>query len=910
MLAVDSPPRLRQAARPLRLVNLLNDLDELVHLLHGVLAEGSALNAFLLAAGIGQVTEDYLYSDGTLLVKAAAHLRVAGNGGRAAAAAVTTVESSRRMLGLLWGGDEPVERWLTEVQSLTTSLAPLALSGEHAGWREGSTARARRLFETHLDLPARLRTSIIRLPSCFRSFDQHPDDMKRLASRFGNEFPDRGRPATVVGVRTSGSYLAPLVASALEGLGFVDVTWLTMRPGSPLGARQRRAIQHARRGEGIFLVVDDPPTTGGSYRRAALALGSLGVRPESLVLLVPLGPGAVEPPDAIKSYRSVLLRWPDWAINDRLEAAAVRESLSGLFAAGRRIDSIKRLSLDAPVRGHASARFAVNVTDVEETRRKVLDVHAAAVGLGYFGEHSLAVARQLRRFSPHLHGLVDGVLLRERLPDRRRLERMIVAGDPRATASVVDYVVARRDALRVSDDTARRLRGRMPAWEAVSNIFSRAFGRGWAWSRLPLVDPVIKECLRVDVPSVIDGSMAVNNWFAGDRWPQSTRKVDTDRRAFANLDLASYDAIFDLASLAVDAELLGANSEAAYRHAYEDATATAITPERWFLLQALHLWDRQRLGDGDESALRRAMSRAAQRYFAEGFLSDTEAPVSGRFAALDVDGVLEGEAAGFSSLTRASATALRALLRHGFRPVLMTGRSLAEVRDRCVSLHLAGGVAEYGSVLYDHATGVTRSMLSAAQLEAVRRAREAVSGLTGVALDPAYEHSVRAFRPAPEGHRRAPDAGVVRSALLAAGVAGSVEMIAGDSQIDIVAAGVSKGRALAELVAGYGSGPVALAVGDGTRDVSAFRAARLAVAPAHAPAVVRAAARVTRHGYQAGLLEAVGMLIGHRPGGCRTCSLPAMPRERVRLLALLSAQERGGVTGMMRAAAAILWASR
>jgi adenine/guanine phosphoribosyltransferase-like PRPP-binding protein len=687
MLAVASPPRPRASTRPLRLVDLLNDLDELVHLLHLEFTQGSVLNAYLLAAGIGQVTEDYLYSDRGLLLKAATHLRAsAGVAGKAAAAIVVGVDTSWRALRRLWGGDELAERWLVGVRSLVTALAPYVVTGEDAGWRTSSAPLARRLFEANLELPARLRRSVVRLPSCFRSFDQHPEDMNHLAARFAVKFPERNRPTTVVGLRTSGSYLAPLVASALEGLGFENVGWLTMRPGSPPGAAQRRTIRQAARAGGRVLIIDDPPTTGGSYRRAALALAELGVREEAIVLLVCLGPARVEPPDALRSYPGVVLAWADWSINDRLQTAAVGDALAGLLAPRRRIDSIARVSFDATPRGHASARFSVRVTDVQDGTHTLLQVHAAGVGVGYFGEHSLAVARRLARFSPRLHGMVDGVLFREWLPDGRRLEPAIAMGDPRVTAAVVDYVVSRRDALRTSADTAQRLRGRMPAWEAVSNLLSRAFGRGWAWSRLPLVDPTVKDCLRAEVASVVDGCMAPHNWFAGYGWPRSIRKVDADRRAFANLDLASYDAVYDLASFAADAELIGAGSGDASRRAYEQATGETVSAERWFLLQVLHLWDRQRLGLGEDSALRRAMSRAAQRYFAEVFLNGTRTPAHGPLVALDIDGVLEGEALGFSCLTGASAIALRALLRHGFRPVLITGRSLAEVRDRCAAL--------------------------------------------------------------------------------------------------------------------------------------------------------------------------------------------------------------------------------
>jgi hypothetical protein len=49
----------------------------------------------------------------------------------------------------------------------------------------------------------------------------------------------------------------------------------------------------------------------------------------------------------------------------------------------------------------------------------------------------------------------------------------------------------------------------------------------------------------------------------------------------------------------------------------------------------------------------------------------------------------------------------------------------------------------------------------------------------------------------------------------------------------------------------------------------------------------------TRHGYQAGLAEACGDLIGHRPGGCPACRPPAFaPRTRA-LLAVLDLRSNG-----------------
>lgn len=90
------------------------------------------------------------------------------------------------------------------------------------------------------------------------------------------------------------------------------------------------------------------------------------------------------------------------------------------------------------------------------------------------------------------------------------------------------------------------------------------------------------------------------------------------------------------------------------------------------------------------------------------------APADG-LCAFDLDGVLETRWHDFPAITPAGALALRALSRHGFRPVLATGRSLREVQSRCAAYRLAGGVAEYGAVIYDHIRGQTLSQVTATE---------------------------------------------------------------------------------------------------------------------------------------------------------------------------------------------------
>jgi hydroxymethylpyrimidine pyrophosphatase-like HAD family hydrolase len=273
--------------------------------------------------------------------------------------------------------------------------------------------------------------------------------------------------------------------------------------------------------------------------------------------------------------------------------------------------------------------------------------------------------------------------------------------------------------------------------------------------------------------------------------------------------------------------------------------------------------------------------------------------------ALDVDGVLESEHLGFPTLTRASATALRALIAHGYVPVPVTGRGLEEVRERCRTYGVAAGVAEYGSALCLDGGESTVTLVGPDGDAAVRRVRAVLQERDGVRLDPAYVYAVRAYRMGSEGRRRPLDAAEVTECLQAAGVAGAIEAIQGENQTDLVASGVDKGaglRALVDSLAGSGDGraEVALAVGDTAADAPMLALARSAFVPAHAaPEAMVAGAKRVRRPYQAGLALAVAELLGHRPGSCARCRVGQQTTERELLLDLLSISE-DGLRGLTR----------
>jgi hydroxymethylpyrimidine pyrophosphatase-like HAD family hydrolase len=477
---------------------------------------------------------------------------------------------------------------------------------------------------------------------------------------------------------------------------------------------------------------------------------------------------------------------------------------------------------------------------------------------------------------------------------------------------LIDYVRARRSALPRDEDKSLRLIGRQPVWEVASNIVSRAFGPAWFLVRIPLVDPLVKRIMRVQFPSIVDGSMAPSRWFTTDTPKERVIKVDFERRAFSHLDLYCYDSIYDLAGLGIDLEVaslaegLENDLPGHLRQAAESVAGENIDPERWLLHQLVHLWDLRR-SSAAEPAVRRAGARALQRYFAETFFTDATPSSEGAICGLDLDGVLETEPVGFATLTRSSALALRALLRHGYQPVLVTGRSLAEVRERCGSYRLAGGVAEYGAAVYNHRTGRVQETITDRSCYDLDRLREALQGIEGVCLDRDHRYSVRAYEVGGEGRRRGLPATLIEHVLSDCGLQGSVLPISGDSQTDFVASSVNKGTGLRVLAADLGARcdvehdkPLALAVGDTVADVPFFSLAKLAAVPRHADERARQpGVRVLKRKYQAGLAEAVSLITGHPPGGCDVCRWRPSVESRT-LLTILGAQEQG-IRSMMTA---------
>jgi hydroxymethylpyrimidine pyrophosphatase-like HAD family hydrolase len=509
----------------------------------------------------------------------------------------------------------------------------------------------------------------------------------------------------------------------------------------------------------------------------------------------------------------------------------------------------------------------------EMTRRRIL---AEGAGLGYLGRQGVAVARALPGRVPHVYGFADGLLYRDWLPSGP-------AGlsDAELAGTIVDYVTARQAALPAAVAASGQLSGRDPVWEVAARLLSACYGRAALPARPLLLEPLMRRLLAHGHPTVIDGKTGHRHWLT-DPADGTVRKADFYQRGFGHLGLPCYDPVFDLAGAAADPP--GPDFEARLRGAYQRASGRPVDAEHWLLYRLTQLWRLRKAGDLDQAHAGQRSAAAIHDYLAGLYLGDL-APATGPLVALDLDGVLECDSLGYPATSPSGALALRALIAHGYRPVLATGRSAAEVADRCAAFGLAGGVAEYGAALVHD--GATVALLAPDGHVALEAVRAELAGRPEVELDPRYRHSVRARAgggPLPEE----------LLAGLASAARPGIRVVQGQGQTDFAAAGADKGSGLRALAARLAQPGCAMAVGDTVSDLPLFECAALARAPRNARlGAAGGGIRLTRHAYQAGLLDACAELVGHRPGRCPSCRPPGFaPRTRA-MLAILDLRANG-----------------
>jgi hydroxymethylpyrimidine pyrophosphatase-like HAD family hydrolase len=685
---------------------------------------------------------------------------------------------------------------------------------------------------------------------------------------------------------------------------------MTMRPGQTLDRVERRRIKQLADDDGVVVVLDDPPVSGASVSEVVAEVRAAGMPQASIVLLLAVAKNEKELPAPLTSMPNIVLETSRWEITRRLGRDEVDKTVRRLLPAHLELLSISPLdhplSRVADERAHSRSLFDVCLFDSTTQRERPAVVIAEGVGLGFFGRHSIAVGTRLPYAFPELLGFEDGILYQL---------LSSVATDVVPPEAVSGYITARARALPVEHDAAAAIAGRQTVPEVAAEVLGRALGRAEVATRLWLTIPLARRLLAVDSPSIVDGFISrdafVNAGNGTDAATVRWRKLDFADADFSNRELLCHDPVYDLASPLDDDPSLDRVLVARSRSRWELAHGRPVEADRWLLYRLVHVWRQRRANELVVSEHRR-VSCALQDYIAEVFFRGLTAG-NGPWCALDVDGVLETGVLGGTAPAADGAYALRALVAHGYRVVIATGRSALEVRDRCEAWPISGGVAEYGTAIVAH--GQTDDLRTPAQVDVVERARELLAKRAGVSFDDSYHHIVRAFRTDRNGSRGGLDDDDIETLVGLPELQHRVVVVPGQDQTDIVPAGCDKASGIRALLHTFDSAstrarrPLAFAMGDGVADTEMLELATLPAVPRHAGIVPPGRGVVTRGSYQAGFANATAKLIGHRPGACPECRVIITGQTRA-VLRLLSIRAAGSSHIPLRVARAVATAAR
>lgn len=875
-------------------------------------ADEVATNVFLLSCGVLNCVDEYLRGPGLALpARLAAKSVVRG------ACRVIELASAPRL------SRSRLAHWREQWVASIVEFLSVMLRGQAADGDELARA-ARNLVTSAQSLPrCDLANARLGTPTPFSRLDLTHHDLLALGERYVVRFPDRSQRLLLIGLRTSGSYFAPLLKAFFEGQGYSNVEFVSFAPQKDAGRDEKRQLRRFWADGYSAIIVDDPPYTSGTLLTAVDVLTRTGFAPENIRVLAATHPAkrrwfAWLPRDNVitfepEEWHKARLLAPE-LISARLAEYFVR---SGCRRVAVDAEGSARV-INAQLQAMASDERGVRLKRVFEVRletpaggRQIKYVLAKSVGWGWYGYPAFLIGHRLAGHVPPVIGLRDGILYMEWIPQHEPGIRR----DSDHIAVSASYVAARarRLKLKPSQTIPQRYNNGV---RLLAKALSRAYGPPLAnlLMRPRLVEML--QQLRCPCPTLIDGNMLASEWLSG---PDGLVKVDFEHHGLGKAAVNLVDPAYDLADTVLNLAL-SPEQECDLIQQYVAETGDLKVAERLFTYKLLcGLWAMNEVQEQLFSSPRGSV--AQQNYHvrfmnAWNFLTVQTANHCGArcsprkqlswhapLVVLDVDGVLDRRLFGYPCTTAAGIEALSLLATHDLSVALNTARSASEVKDYCNAYGLAGGVAEHGSYVWDAVHQRERVLVSKEALEQLHELRENLRLIPGVFLDERHQYSIRAFT-----YREKP-LGLIQT-LLSSTRASSIgdgalshisnhilhELLV-DLKLDrltfhhspmdtaVIAKDVDKGTGLTALRDWVLSpGAETIAVGDGEPDLAMFRVATRSFAPANVACSRQArllGCHIVPHADQRGLLEIARMLVHPQDDPYSRCSdLPAgLPDE-------------------------------
>jgi hydroxymethylpyrimidine pyrophosphatase-like HAD family hydrolase len=876
----------------------------------------STINQYLFICAIACTVDDYLaWRPWNLSVVAARFPRVR----RGAALVQVLLNAPWSVRHRVW--DAPIVRWRRQWDRCVDRVCEMLVRREVRPVDSSDEARRWNELRTLVDdltkarFPPRLLQQRMRLPEGFRCQDLTHHDVIALAQRFMDHQPTPEARLVVLGPRTAGAYFAPLTKAYLAARGWTRVSWMTIRPKIGVSWWEWRELRGAAHQGAQFLLVDDHPNTGATFRLMRGVLRQLRIPSQRITIVAPHHPAEGNRPLLKDADVPVIGLEPEELYKARWLGAGPADShLREYFADAAAVRIRQSRDVDA-----VNAQFEAHYPDGFHVRLKrllevelngkteesvVRHVFVKSVGWGWLGYHAYLAGVRLADCVPPVVGLREGLLFTEWVGDVPRSQ----PGLPRTSRvqTLASYVVKRAGRLRLAADPVFGSSGyRWNGWDEIVTILRGAYS-GYV-SRLKV--PALRWHLRryvCPVPMLVDGRMRPDEWIAT---PAGIRKVDFEHHNFGGAEQDLVDPAWDLASAALEFALTD-QEEHELLQVYARESGDRTIYQRIFLYQLaygvhhMHIAEQaiaQKGGGSPSHAAWNARYLRARNfvtYRMNRFLAGPARRASPqawarRLFFLDLDGVFDCERFGFPHTTPSGLAALELLSAHDFSVVLNTGRSVEHVRDYCQAYGLPGGIAEYGSVFVDAVAKREWPLIDPTAAEQLARCRDALTKMPDVSVDDGYRYSIRAYR-WHGSHQVALDTQEVRDLLTQCGCDRLTIIPRLTNSTHIVQTGTSKGAALEAVTSRLGCAREATgAMGDSDQDLDTLAMAAFSYAPANCSTAVRELARrgrcrVMSQPFQRGLLAAVRELLARDAGATGGVRPPAPQHESADLIRVLA----------------------
>lgn len=875
-------------------------------------------NVFLLSCAIMDALDDYLLGTQYDFSQATAVVPLLGRGVRAIEG---LTRLSRRARGRRL---RAVRSWRAQWKSHVNEYLRVFEAMERFEGAPFAAVAAPLLELLAVPLPAEVRARRTRIPAAFRTHDLTHGDLFQLAQQFADAHSDRNRPVLVAGLRTAGSYFAPLVRAWLANAGYTQADWVTFRPTRNLGDDERAVMLDAAQRGAIAVVVDEAPNTGSTLAKAVAVVRKSGFADHDVTLLVPIhatrpdwasGPEVV----ALSGTQTFTLAPADWRKHRWLapEQAQVRIAeyfLARGYTRANVVMSAAAQSFNRELRRSSDEKFHTRVKQVFEVRlRDAADathtrfVIGKSVGWGWLGYHAYIAAARLAPFLPPVLGLRDGILYSEWLPSPQACSEH---DRDRTVATLASYTAARSARLPLGSDPSHDVE-RGDQHKGIT-VLAAALSKASGWKPAAILQRARIGHALAQMPRpravLIDGKMRPHEWI-GSR--DRLLKTDFEHHGLGKTELNVTDPAYDLAEAILHFRLTPAEERALIERYAAESGDTQVHARLFIHKLLAGTWARVTAVDNlsDPRLLHRHPECHEQYLDAGNFLTvhTTQHCASlchrpdavrwdTRLVVLDIDGVLDKQIFGYPSTTAAGIHAVSLLHAHGVPVAVNTARSLTQVQEYCDAYGFVGGVAEYGGVVWDAVERQERRLVSPESLDELERLSAALKELPGVFLDDAYRCGLRAYTF--ERGVTVPLPTLMIRNLLARLDTGRLTFHQTFVDTTIIPREIDKGHGLRALLA-LGRQPEAqtIAIGDSEADLAMFRAASAAFAPSHISC--RAAARllgcrIMDRPFQPGLLQAVRAILHPAGGTCAQCAAvdPSCVPDRTLFDELLAAADQ------------------